>query len=1030
MSSLNGMRDRFANPPAEHRSAPFWSWNDKLSEDELVRQIKDMKANGIGGFFMHSREGLETEYMGAEWMAAVQTAVRTAGEEGMAAWIYDEDRWPSGAAGGLVPAQGGDAYRSKGLTIEVSTGKFEPDDSVLALFKGKIDGDALRECVRLEPYASEEPASGESLLVFRREISLPSEWFNGDAPSDNLNPDSVNAFIGTTYEAYKQEVGGAFGHAIPGIFTDEPNVAHRYCSFTGSRGWVSWTDGFAEYFLERRGYDLLSLVPYLFLDGEEAPKVRHDYWRTVTERFCEAYSRQLGEWCENNGLAFTGHYLFENDMGASIRVGGAVMPHYRYQHVPGIDMLTEQTKENLTVKQCTSVANQFGRQRVLSEMYGCTGWDFDFEGQKWIGDWQYVMGVNLRCQHLALYSLKGCRKRDYPPAFSYNTSWWKYNGLMENYFARLSTVLSEGTPIRDVLVLHPISTAWSMLGTEPTFPGAWIPDKYTRSVNDYGEGFNEFLRYMLGIHYDFDLGDEIIMEQEGTVKESKLYINKAGYSAVLIPPAQTLFGTTIALLLKLLDAGGRVIALEPVPTRIEGVIDDRMAELFAHPQMTIASSRAEAVAALEAAIPRKMSIRNEAETEEQALLYMLREHPDHYSLFLVNNDREQAHSVTVSIPFTGLLEEWDLLTGEIKEKQMCEIDSGFSFGASFGPADSKLYILDKNRRNTEAPAIDVPVFYPADAPGELLASLGPSCRFTRTADNALVLDRCSYRIEKDGWSEETEVWQAQRAVRERLGMRQVYYNGLPQRYKWAGKPHAKDGTPVQFKFSFDVRKVPKEAVYLVLEEARHFTVTLNGQPVENAPEGWFMDRAFDKIKLPHLLEGQNEILLSCEYTNRMELEDGFIVGDFGVDTNRSITEEPAVLHFGDWGLQGYFHYSGSLVYHLDYDYKREAGERLALKLGTYGAVTVEVRVNGQTAGHIPWKAANLKELTGFVRPGRNEIDIEVMGSPRNLFGPLHEANDRNAWTDWRSFRREGDAWTPDYVVKPYGLFGQVQLYRL
>ena len=38
--------------------------------------------------------------------------------------------------------------------------------------------------------------------------------------------------------------------------------------------------------------------------------------------------------------------------------------------------------------EASSAARQFGRHRVLSELYGCTGWDFTFEGMKWVGDWQ------------------------------------------------------------------------------------------------------------------------------------------------------------------------------------------------------------------------------------------------------------------------------------------------------------------------------------------------------------------------------------------------------------------------------------------------------------------------------------------------------------------------------------------------------------------------------------------------------------------------------------------------------------------
>ena len=108
-----------------------------------------------------------------------------------------------------------------------------------------------------------------------------------------------------------------------------------------------------------------------------------------------------------------------------------------YQHIPGIDMLRDQTIEYMTIKGCTSVAHQTGRKRALSETYGVSGWQFSFEGQKWIGDYQYIQGINLRCQHLTWYSMKGCRKRDYPPVFNYQTPWWKYNNTVEDYFARI-----------------------------------------------------------------------------------------------------------------------------------------------------------------------------------------------------------------------------------------------------------------------------------------------------------------------------------------------------------------------------------------------------------------------------------------------------------------------------------------------------------------------------------------------------------------------------------------------------------------
>jgi len=89
------------NYPELH-GAPFWAWNGKLEKDELIRQIHVMKKMGMGGFFMHARVGLNTPYLSDEWFDCVKTCINEAEKLGMKAWLYDEDRWPSGAAGGAV----------------------------------------------------------------------------------------------------------------------------------------------------------------------------------------------------------------------------------------------------------------------------------------------------------------------------------------------------------------------------------------------------------------------------------------------------------------------------------------------------------------------------------------------------------------------------------------------------------------------------------------------------------------------------------------------------------------------------------------------------------------------------------------------------------------------------------------------------------------------------------------------------------------------------------------------------------------
>jgi len=95
-------KDVFRNPTAEYRGAPFWSWNTKLDLKKLLPQIEYFQEMGMGGFHIHSRVGLDTEYMGEEFLAIARACVERAEEKKMLACLYDEDRWPSGVAGGLV----------------------------------------------------------------------------------------------------------------------------------------------------------------------------------------------------------------------------------------------------------------------------------------------------------------------------------------------------------------------------------------------------------------------------------------------------------------------------------------------------------------------------------------------------------------------------------------------------------------------------------------------------------------------------------------------------------------------------------------------------------------------------------------------------------------------------------------------------------------------------------------------------------------------------------------------------------------
>ena len=127
---LSDIHSVFSAPGNTYRGKPFWSWNGELTKEELVRQANVLGQMGFGGYFMHSRCGLITEYLGDEWFDLTNAVADASKESGLEAWLYDEDRWPSGSAGGKVTKD--PQYRQKSLYLyEYAPEQFVWDNDVI-----------------------------------------------------------------------------------------------------------------------------------------------------------------------------------------------------------------------------------------------------------------------------------------------------------------------------------------------------------------------------------------------------------------------------------------------------------------------------------------------------------------------------------------------------------------------------------------------------------------------------------------------------------------------------------------------------------------------------------------------------------------------------------------------------------------------------------------------------------------------------------------------------------------------------------
>ncbi len=490
----------------DYRSIPFWSWNNELSEEFLLKQIDDMKAAGIGGFIMHARIGLKTEYLGEKWFSCIKACLDHAKKLNMNAWIYDENGWPSGFVGGKLLEN--EDFRARFLEYEV---KDSFDDNAFGVYKETESG-----FVRIE--AAEEGVSGYHTVYLR--IS--------PANTDILNPAVVDAFISETHEKYYERFADSFGKELVGFFTDEPQY-YRW----GTPYSPMLEDEFA-----KDNEDVRDGLVYLFVSDERGYQFREKYFRTLNELYVINFYKKLYDWCEDHNCKLTGHSVEEVSLFTQMWGGAACMPSYEYEHIPGVDFLGRNCNSELAPRQLGSVASQLGFHQTLTETFGCSGNDVTLKELKSIAEYQYFHGVTLMCQHLYPYSLSAQGKSDHPPVFSNHNNWGEGFTVFNEHFTRLGYLISNTDDGYDALIIHPMRSVYL----------DYIRSLDHKSVWDLEEEFQKLLEgyRRVGIRYHF--ADERILERHGRAEGDKIVIGNCSYDTVIVPKMKNISRKTLDIL--------------------------------------------------------------------------------------------------------------------------------------------------------------------------------------------------------------------------------------------------------------------------------------------------------------------------------------------------------------------------------------------------------------------------------------------------------------------------------------------------
>ena len=1008
----------FSYPPREYSTGPLWTWNDMLTEEQIKSSLADLADQGVRQVWVHPRPGLMTPYLGEEWFQMWKVTLDEAEKLDMNVWIYDENSYPSGFAGGLVPEVMPEA-RGKGVHMSEVTKPDNLDDNVLFVYQMTENG--FKNITKQVREGTSFP-EGRYLLATLK-LASSGGWFGGKYYVDVLHPGVTEKFIDITMEAYRDHFGKEFGKRIPGWFTDEPHLRPA--------GGLHWSVNLQQDFKKKWGYDIAEHLPSLVEPLGDYKKIRYHYQQFLLEEFISKWAEPCYDYCEKHNIDFTGHYWEHGWPGASH--GPDNMAMSAWQQRPGIDILMNEYREDVhaqfgnarSVKEIASVANQLGRTRTLCETYGAGGWDLRLEDMKRIGDWIYVLGVNTLNEHLTYVTIRGARKRDHPQSFSYHTPWWEGYHKMTGYFTRLSAALSAGQQVNHILLLEPSTTAW-MYQPDPSG---------SKTLNSIGNSFQDMINELERQQVEYDLGCEDVINRHGSVKmedsganqRADFIVGKRAYQLVVLPPSmENITSTTMTLLEDYVNAGGKVLCCGEAPARVDGELSDRGIKTE---RLTgwLNVSVEQAVQDMSHISRDGLAIQRNP-NDQGILFHHRRTLDDGDILFLVNTSIDNASNGAVYSSTAQYVEKWDLETGQISSFPFTASGKGFKVDYNIPPCGSLLlFFTSKPGEQANVKPAQITTIQP---------KADPSVRLVEP--NVLTLDYVD--VSAGGEKiKNTYFYKAQQFIFQKNGMDNNPWDSSVQfRDELISKTFpAESGFEASYRFTIE-DKIPDQ-LWMVIERADLYSLTCNDQTVSPIPGEWWLDKAFGKIDISKTArKGENIFTIKASpMTIYHELESAYVLGHFSlkaVDKGFTIVEtKPITLTQAEdqgWDKQGYPFYAAGVTYTETFDVAKTEGQFKVRLTNWYGSVA-KVTVNDQLAGYIayqPWDC----DVTEWIKPGSNKVEVTVIGTLKNTLGPHHFGP--VSGRAWPSMFKEGPETGPpagkDYHTLSYGMFEPFMLEQM
>lgn len=499
----------FVCPPDEYGPAVFWFLNAGMEREELAQQLGLMHTAGVHLVVLHARAGHTVPYLSEEWLAGIRFCVESCAALGMKCWLYDEDNWPSGYAGGEVLRRYPTGYA---------------------------------KCLAMVPA---EQAQGEVVATADGYafVERPTPWhpaFSNGWYVDLLDPRVTEVFIQTTHERYAAALGDHLGRTVLAVFTDEPGFYNHF--YDCAPGTVVWTPDMPLHFRERAGYHLLPGLRGLFVDEPGADQVRRDFYRVVSELISEHFYQPLKRWCHEHGMELAGHINNEELLVDHVRLNADFFTAMDGLDVPGLDIIGppgnyRRAPDSIVPRLTASAAHTRGKRRVLSETYGAMGWELSPQEMRRLADWLGVRGVTRLVLHAFFQSIEGFRYEESPPSLFFQSPHWPYMPALLQYLTRWSWLLENTLPGAQVAVYYPLDAVRGV--TSPQVPPS-LPegiDEEATEAGRLGKAFRLLTDSLFRSQVDYEVVDDVALGR-ATISDGRLRIHDLEFRCLILPPGE------------------------------------------------------------------------------------------------------------------------------------------------------------------------------------------------------------------------------------------------------------------------------------------------------------------------------------------------------------------------------------------------------------------------------------------------------------------------------------------------------------